>query len=147
VTWNLCEECHTIKDRIPLDNWSAEDTFAALSGVWSKCDRDERLVIVKMIKVLGNMAASRPYGYRLAGDGVHLEQDAAEQAVLARVRDASGRGLSARDVLVELEHLGLVSSEWHNPPKLNRRHSRAIVDDVRGECAMVKKNKANGAAS
>jgi hypothetical protein len=50
-----------------------------------------------------------PYGYRLAADGVRLEDDPAEQAVLAAVRDLRDAGLSHREIVRELAALGLAS--------------------------------------
>lgn len=60
----------------------------------SKRSRGERL---------GNV----PYGYRLAEDGVHLERDAVEQAVIANIRALADAGLSQRAIVVELarEHI------------------------------------------
>ena len=55
----------------------------------------------------GEAVSHAPYGYR-AVDG-RLEPDAAEQGVIARVREARGRGLSVRAVAAELERAGVVS--------------------------------------
>jgi len=48
-----------------------------------------------------------PYGFRLGGDGVHLEEDAAEQAVLAEARRLRTAGLSLRAVARTLDSNGL----------------------------------------
>jgi DNA invertase Pin-like site-specific DNA recombinase len=50
----------------------------------------------------GERVGNVPYGYRLAGDGVHLEPDEAEQAVIARVRSLSDEGLSQRAIVARL---------------------------------------------
>jgi DNA invertase Pin-like site-specific DNA recombinase len=49
------------------------------------------------------------YGYRVAGDGVRIEADDAEQAVLAAVRELRAAGLSHRAIVRALAHRGLVS--------------------------------------
>ena len=48
-----------------------------------------------------------PYGYRLAGDGLHLEQDNAEQAVLARVGELRAYH-TLRQIAVRLNEQGLL---------------------------------------
>jgi DNA invertase Pin-like site-specific DNA recombinase len=50
-----------------------------------------------------------PYGYSLAADGVHLEENPAEQSVLAAIREMRAAGLSLRAVMVECERRGLLS--------------------------------------
>lgn len=55
------------------------------------------------------------YGYRVAADGVSLERDEHEQAVLAAVRELHAAGLSLRGIGAELDRRGLVSrsgSPW-----------------------------------
>jgi len=50
-----------------------------------------------------------PYGYRLGPDGVHLEPEPAEQAVIAEARELRDSGLSLRAVAEELERRGFMS--------------------------------------
>jgi site-specific DNA recombinase len=50
-----------------------------------------------------------PYGFRLASDGVHLEEDPAEQAVLAAARAAHAKGLSLRAIARELARQGFTT--------------------------------------
>lgn len=50
-----------------------------------------------------------PYGQRVAVDGVHLEPDPAEQAVIERARLLRASGLSVRAVAEELEVEGLMN--------------------------------------
>jgi DNA invertase Pin-like site-specific DNA recombinase len=57
----------------------------------------------------GERSGGIPYGYRLAADAVRLEADAAEQAVLAAVRELRAAGLSQRAIVAELGARGLVS--------------------------------------
>lgn len=49
------------------------------------------------------------YGYHLAADGVHLEADAAEQAVIREARRLRDSGLSLGKVAAELAKQGLLS--------------------------------------
>ena len=48
-----------------------------------------------------------PYGYRLAGDGLHLEPDNAEQAVLARLGELRAYH-TLRQIAVRLNEQGLL---------------------------------------
>ena len=50
-----------------------------------------------------------PYGYRLAGDGEHVEEVAEEQAVLRAARALRASGLSLRQVAAELDRRGMRS--------------------------------------
>jgi DNA invertase Pin-like site-specific DNA recombinase len=56
----------------------------------------------------GERIGAVPYGYRLAADGLHLEADAAEQAVLVRVRELAAAGLSQREIVEDLGAHGVV---------------------------------------
>lgn len=53
-------------------------------------------------KARGERVGTVPYGYRLASDGVHIEPDEAEQAVVATVRRLAGEGLSQRAIVARL---------------------------------------------
>lgn len=48
TTVPLCRGCHDAKDRLPLDTWNPAVAFSALSGLWEKADREERILIMKM---------------------------------------------------------------------------------------------------
>jgi DNA invertase Pin-like site-specific DNA recombinase len=50
-----------------------------------------------------------PYGFRLAADGVRLERDEDEQAVIAIVRTLRAEGLSQRAIAAALSQRGLLS--------------------------------------
>jgi hypothetical protein len=54
---NICEPCHTLKDRIPFDNWEPEVAFNALKGLWNKCDTEERLWMAKIFHILSMQAS------------------------------------------------------------------------------------------
>jgi DNA invertase Pin-like site-specific DNA recombinase len=66
------------------------------AGMARKRDKGERLGMV-------------PYGMQLDRDGVHLIDDAPEQAVMATVRALRASGLSYRLIAGELNRLGLVN--------------------------------------
>jgi len=57
----------------------------------------------------GERTGQIPYGYELAADGVHLEENAAEQAVIVQLRALRAAGLSLRAVTSECERQGLAS--------------------------------------
>ena len=47
-----------------------------------------------------------PYGFRIAPDGLHLEEVAEEQAILSEVKELRGSGLSFQKMAVELAQRG-----------------------------------------
>lgn len=55
----------------------------------------------------GERVGTVPYGYRLAADGVHIEPDEAEQAVVATVRRLAEAGLSQRAIVARLAAYGV----------------------------------------
>jgi DNA invertase Pin-like site-specific DNA recombinase len=57
----------------------------------------------------GERVGEIPYGYHLAADGVRVEADEAEQAVLGAVADLRAAGLSHRAIVRALADRGLVS--------------------------------------
>jgi len=57
----------------------------------------------------GERIGAVPYGFALAVDGVHLETDADEQAVIRRARELRAQGWSLREVAASLAHDGHVS--------------------------------------
>lgn len=55
----------------------------------------------------GQRVGTVPYGFRLATDGVHVEPDPAEQAVVAAVRSLHLEGLSQRAIVAQLAARGV----------------------------------------
>jgi DNA invertase Pin-like site-specific DNA recombinase len=55
----------------------------------------------------GERIGAVPYGFRVADDGVHLEAHAAEQDVIATVRQLAGQGLSQRAIVASLAADGI----------------------------------------
>lgn len=79
---------------------ASERTAAALAHKRSKGER------------VGNV----PYGYHLAADGVHLEPDANEQAIIRLARELKTAGLSLRRIGERLVARGLLprtGGSWH----------------------------------
>jgi DNA invertase Pin-like site-specific DNA recombinase len=62
-----------------------------------KRDREERI------------SGRLPYGMQLAADGVHLKENAAEQAVIRIARELHTAGLSSRKIAARLAELGMYS--------------------------------------
>ena len=67
------------------------------SALRAKADRGERV------------SGKIPYGFALAGDGVHLVEHEAEQQTIAEARRLRASGLTLRAVATELERRGLMS--------------------------------------
>lgn len=59
-------------------------------------------------KARGERVGTVPYGYRVGADGVHVERDDAEQAVIASVHRLSAAGLSQRGIVARLAAEGIV---------------------------------------
>lgn len=57
----------------------------------------------------GERIGGIPYGFKLAGDGVHLVENQDEQAIRKRVRSLRAAGLSLRALTAECARLGMAS--------------------------------------
>lgn len=57
----------------------------------------------------GECTGEIAYGFRLAADGIHVEEDPAEQGVIVIVRELRAAGLSQRGIVRELAVRGVVS--------------------------------------
>jgi hypothetical protein len=62
LTMVICNACHDIKDRVPLDGWDPSVSFAGLAGLWAKATTKERLVLVKMFHVVSQGVAFKGGG-------------------------------------------------------------------------------------
>jgi len=82
------------------------DVFAAYERGVIK-SRTRAALAVKRSR--GERTGQVPYGYSLAADGVHLAENAAEQAIIVQVRAMRSAGLSLRAVTTECTRRGLVS--------------------------------------
>lgn len=74
----------------------------------------ERVVVRSRIRAAlaekksrGERIGAIPYGYRLAADGIRLEPNEAEQAVVASVRRLASEGLSQRAIVAHLATSGV----------------------------------------
>jgi DNA invertase Pin-like site-specific DNA recombinase len=56
----------------------------------------------------GERIGTVPYGYRLASDGVHIEEDAREQGVITTVKSLAKAGISQRKIVAQLSESGVV---------------------------------------
>ncbi len=64
----------------------------------------------------GERVGTTPYGYRLAQDGKHIEEDGAEQAIIARARELRAEGLSLRAIgraLLDEGRRPRTGRNWH----------------------------------
>jgi hypothetical protein len=52
----------------------------------------------------GERVGNIPYGYRLAADGRHLEEDPGEQKLLAEIRRLRREGATLRGIAAALNH-------------------------------------------
>lgn len=89
---------------------------ALMRGIVDVFAAYERGVIKSRTKAALGVKKSRnecvgqvPYGYTLAADGVHLTEDANEQATIEQIRGLRAGGMSLRGVTAECARLGLVS--------------------------------------
>ncbi len=57
-------------------------------------------------KAKGERVGTVPFGYRLAPDGVHLDQEPAEQAMLDKIQKRRASGCSLRQIADELNRQG-----------------------------------------
>lgn len=68
-------------------------------------------------KINGERVGQIPYGYDLAADGVTLEANAAEQSVIALVKQLQAAGESVRKIAAELTRRGVMNKNgtttWH----------------------------------
>ena len=74
-----------------------------------------------------------PYGYRVSADGVHLEEHATEQMVIATIREYRAAGLSLRKISVKLIEHGFTPRKGpkFSPNTINRvAKSQRIIEQA-----------------
>jgi DNA invertase Pin-like site-specific DNA recombinase len=76
----------------------------------------ERLIIkartssaLQAKKTRKERVGSIPYGYRLSGDGIHLEEDPAEQRVVMQIRKLHEAGHGLRAICRKLRDMGFAT--------------------------------------
>jgi len=96
----LCAACHAKAHNLKSSGWSNELTRKALQA---KKSRGERV---------GHI----PFGKRLAADGIHLEDDQTEQAVIETARVMRQEGMSLRKIAAELNGQGFNARKRDRSP-------------------------------
>ncbi len=72
---------------------------------------------LQSMKARGQRVGNVAFGYRLAADGVHLEEEPAEQTVLSTLRELRAAGYSLREIAAELNRQGFTTrrgGEWRH---------------------------------
>jgi site-specific DNA recombinase len=57
----------------------------------------------------GERVGTVPFGFRLSGDGVHLEENPHEQSILVRARELREAGNTVRQIAAELNRQGFAT--------------------------------------
>jgi DNA invertase Pin-like site-specific DNA recombinase len=57
----------------------------------------------------GERVGTVPFGYRMAVDGVHIESEPAEQAIMGRIREMKAEGFTLREIATELNRQGFTT--------------------------------------
>jgi site-specific DNA recombinase len=113
------------------DGVGNEDTPESelIRGIFAQFAQYERSLIRARTKAAlaakkrrGEIVGQVPYGFRLAADGVHLEPDPTEQAVIERMRELRVRGLSYRQIVRELNAAGIPARTKHGRKEAGRWH-------------------------
>jgi DNA invertase Pin-like site-specific DNA recombinase len=99
----------SLSEKIDTTSAAGRMVFRLLS-VLSEFERDqvaERTSAAMQFKKSRNeRVGSIPYGFKLATNGVNLEEDAEEQAVITQARILKDAGLSLRKIAAELASMG-----------------------------------------
>lgn len=70
----------------------------------------------------GERVGTVPFGFRLAADGLHLEENPQEQAIVSRVQELKAAGYTLREIAAELNRQGFTTrrgSAWQHVYVLN----------------------------
>jgi DNA invertase Pin-like site-specific DNA recombinase len=103
----------SLSEKIDTTSAAGKMVFRMLA-VLAEFERDqvsERTILAMQYKKSRQERVSRhvPYGMQLAADGIHLETNPLEQAVIAQARELHAEGLSSRKVAARLAELGMYS--------------------------------------
>jgi len=103
----------SLSEKIDTTSAAGKMVFRMLA-VLAEFERDqvsERTTLAMQYKKANQERISRhvPYGMQLATDGIHLEANAAEQAVIRIARELHQAGLSSRKIAARLAEQGLYS--------------------------------------
>ena len=101
-----------------------DPTSFLLSGMTDVFAGFERLLIkartkaaLQAMKRAGKRVGHIPFGFRLAQDGIHLEESQEEQDILRQMSELRATGLSIREIANALNARGAFNrgqSKWHN---------------------------------
>lgn len=101
-----------------------DPTSFLLSGMTDVFAGFERLLIkartkaaLQAMKAAGKRVGHIPFGFRLAQDGIHLEESSEEQDILRQMSELRSSGLSIRDIANALNERGAFNrgqSKWNN---------------------------------
>jgi DNA invertase Pin-like site-specific DNA recombinase len=78
-------------------------------------------------KAKGERVGKLPYGFRLAPDGVHLEEDGEEQAILLELTSLRSAGLYWREIAAELNQRGVKTKEGRPWSIRTARHAHQVI--------------------
>ena len=103
----------SLSEKIDTTSAAGKMVFRMLA-VLAEFERDQvserTTMALQYKKAQGEKLGGRaPYGMQLAADGIHLEEHAAEQAVIAIARDLHQAGLSSRKIASGLAEQGMYS--------------------------------------
>lgn len=104
-----------------------EDVFAELER---SMIRARTKAALQLKRSRGERVGSVPYGYRLADDGVQLEEDEHEQRVVHIAQRLRAKGMGLRAIGRELDAQGITQrngSTWH--PQVVKQVVGALLDD------------------
>lgn len=102
----------SLSERIDTTSAAGRMVFRMLA-VLAEFERDQTsertAMALRHKRTQGERVGSVPYGFDLDADGVHLVENASEQAVIQQARELHQSGLSLRKIAAELNARGLVA--------------------------------------
>ena len=102
----------SLSEKIDTTSAAGKMVFRMLA-VLAEFERDQiserTTTAMQFKKAQGERVGAIPYGYGLADDGVRLQDNIEEQAVIRQARELKASGLSLRKIAVELQRRGFVS--------------------------------------
>ena len=103
----------SLSEKIDTTSAAGKMVFRMLA-VLAEFERDQvserTTMALQYKKAHGEKLGGRvPYGQQLSADGLHLEDNATEQAVIALARTLHAKGLSSRKIAARLAETGMVS--------------------------------------
>jgi site-specific DNA recombinase len=81
-------------------------TLASLAEMERDMISERTTAALQSKKANGQRVGEIPFGYALADDGIHLEEDEMEQEIIERIHNLKGKGYSFRGIADELNRDG-----------------------------------------